>query len=88
MGSIPGSGRFPGQRHGNSFQYSCLGNPMDRGAWRATVCGVAKNPNMTEETLHAYPHNVYKRPGIALSKILTWIFPFCSSSLCHISSWG
>ena len=35
MGSIPGSGRSPGEGHGYSFQYSCLENPMDRGAWRA-----------------------------------------------------
>ena len=33
MGSIPGSGRFPGGRHGNMLQYSFLENPMDRGAW-------------------------------------------------------
>ena len=37
MGSIPGSGRSPGGRHGNLLQYFCLENPMDRGAWRATV---------------------------------------------------
>ena len=36
-GSIPGSGRFPGGGHGNLLQYFCLENPMDRGAWRATV---------------------------------------------------
>ena len=42
-GSIPGSGRSPGGGHGNPPQYSCLENPMDPGAWRATVCGVAKN---------------------------------------------
>ena len=35
-GSIPGSGRSPGGRHGNPLQYSCLENPMDRGAWWAT----------------------------------------------------
>ena len=35
VGSIPGSGRSPGGRHGNPLQYSCLENPMDRGAWRA-----------------------------------------------------
>ena len=34
-GSIPGSGRFPGGKHGNPLQDSCLENPMDRGAWRA-----------------------------------------------------
>ena len=32
--SVPGSGRYPGEGHGNSLQYYCLGNPMDRGAWR------------------------------------------------------
>ena len=42
-GSIPGSGRSPGGRHGNPLQYSCLENPMDRGAWWATVHGVAKS---------------------------------------------
>ena len=40
-GSIPESGRSPGEGNGNPFQYSCLGNPMDRGAWWATVRGVA-----------------------------------------------
>ena len=43
MGSIPGSGRSSGRRHGNPLQDSCLGNSMDRGAWRATVHGVTKS---------------------------------------------
>ena len=47
LGSIPGSGRFPGGGHSNPLQYSCLGNPRDRGAWRATVPGVAEL-DMTE----------------------------------------
>ena len=42
-GSIPGLGRSPGEGNGHSFQYSCLENPMDRGAWQATVHGVAKS---------------------------------------------
>ena len=42
LGSIPGLGRSPGEENGNPFQYSCLENPMDRGAWQATVHGVAK----------------------------------------------
>ena len=42
-GSIPGLGRSPGEGDGNPLQYSCLENPMDRGAWWATVHGVAKN---------------------------------------------
>ena len=41
--SIPGSGRSPGDRNGNPLQYSCLGNPMNRGPWQATVCGFTKN---------------------------------------------
>ena len=43
MGLIPGSGRSPGEVHGNPLQYSCLENPVDRGAWWATVHGVAKS---------------------------------------------
>ena len=43
MGSIPGLGTFPGVGSSNPFQYSCLENPMDRGAWRATVHGVTKS---------------------------------------------
>ena len=42
-GSIPGSGRSTGERNGNSLQYSCLENPIDGGAWWATVHGVAKS---------------------------------------------
>ena len=42
LGSIPGSGRSPGEGNGNPLQYSCLENPMDRGAWWATVHGVAE----------------------------------------------
>ena len=40
---IPGSGRSPGEGNGNPLPYSCLGNPMDRGAWQAIVHGVAKS---------------------------------------------
>ena len=43
MGSIPGLGRSPGEGNGNPLQSSCLGNPMDRGTWWATVHGVAKS---------------------------------------------
>ena len=40
MGLIPGLGRSPGEGNGNPLQYSCLENPMERGAWRATVHGI------------------------------------------------
>ena len=43
MSLIPRSGRSSGEGNGNPLQYFCLGNPMDRGAWRATVHGVAKS---------------------------------------------
>ena len=43
LGSIPGSGRYAEERNGNSFQYSCRENAMDRGAWQATFHGVAKS---------------------------------------------
>ena len=43
LGSVPGSGRFLGGRHGNLLQYSCLENLMDRGAWQAFVHGITKN---------------------------------------------
>ena len=43
VGSIPGSGRSQGGGYGNPLQYSCLENPMDRGAWQATVHGVAQS---------------------------------------------
>ena len=42
-GSIPGSGRSPGEGNGNLLQHSCLGNPRDRGAWKATVHSPAKS---------------------------------------------
>ena len=46
-GLIPGSGRSLGEGNGNPLQYSCLGNPMDRGAWQATIHRVAKESDTT-----------------------------------------
>ena len=50
VGLILRLGRFPRGRHGNPLQYSCLENPLDRGAWRATVHGAAEESDMTEAT--------------------------------------
>ena len=47
LGLIPRFGRVPGGGNGNPLQYSCLENPVDRGAWQATVHGVAKDSDMT-----------------------------------------
>ena len=44
---IPGSERFPGERNGNPLQYPCLEDPMDRGAWRATVHAVTEESDTT-----------------------------------------
>ena len=54
MGLIPGSGRFPGGGHGNPLQCSCLEKPIDRGAWWATVPGVAKSwTQLKQLSMHA-----------------------------------
>ena len=55
VGSIPGSGRFPGEGNGSPPWYSCLRNPMDRGAWWATVHGVAKELDTTERLNNKTP---------------------------------
>ena len=51
LGSSPGSGRSRGGGHSNSLQYSCLENPTDRGAWQATVHGIARNLTHTQHVL-------------------------------------
>ena len=54
-GSMPGSGRSPGERNDNPLQYSCLGNPMDRGTWGATVHRVTKSG--TQLNIHSHTRN-------------------------------
>ena len=55
-GSIPGLGRCRGEGNGSPLQYSCLGSPMDRGAWQATVHGVAKELDpMTKQQARRQP---------------------------------
>ena len=49
LGSIPGSGRYPGKRNNYPLQNSCLENPIDRGAWQATVPGVTKSQTLLGE---------------------------------------
>ena len=51
----PRLGRSPGEGHGNPLQYSCLGNPMDRGAWRATIHGVTKSQTQLKQCTHCSP---------------------------------
>ena len=52
LGSVPGSGRSPGEGNGNPLQYSCLENPMDREAWRAIVHGAAKSRTQLTNTFN------------------------------------
>jgi len=52
VGLIPGSGRSPGKVHGNSLQYSCLGSPMDRGAWRARSTGSQRVRHDRNDSAH------------------------------------
>ena len=56
-GLIPGLGRSPGGGHGNSFQYSCLGNPVDKGAWQAIVHRVTRSwTQLSDEHFHLHIH--------------------------------
>ena len=65
-GSIPGSGRSPGGGHDNPLQFSCLENPMDRGAWWATVHGVTKSPTWLKRLSTARSSNCSaKRPWVS-----------------------
>ena len=58
VGSIPGSGKSPEEGNGNQLQYSCLGNPMDRGVWQATVHGVTESD--TTEPLNNDKYEIYR----------------------------
>ena len=82
-GWIPGLGRSPGGRYGNPLQYSCLENPMDRGAWRAMVCRVEKNwTRLRWLSRHTYIKSctIWKRMVshvIRDSLLYHWMFHFC-----------
>ena len=58
LGSIPGLGRSPGEGNGNPLQYSCLENPMDRGAWWATVHGVVKSRTQLSNFTFTFIHKI------------------------------
>ena len=58
LGLIPGLGRSPGKGNGTPFQYSCLENPMNRGAWWATVFGVAKSWTRLSTLTHTHKPSV------------------------------
>ena len=65
LGSIPGSGRSSGEGHGNPLQYSCLENPMDGGAWQATVHGITRvEHNLTTKPNQTKYNNTWHWPGL------------------------
>ena len=74
---IPGSGRSPREGNGNPLQYSCPGNPMDRGAWWATVHGITKeldmtqqlNNNISDQSSQGEPSNMYFQAHNQISMI-------------------
>ena len=74
-GSILGLGRSPGGGNSNPLHYSCLGNPMDRGAWQATVLGVIKELDTTESS---YTQNFFY-------KLFCTVFLTFESYFCNVS---
>ena len=63
LGSIPGLGRSPGEGNGNPLQYSCLENPMDRGAWRTTVHRVAKSRTQLNDFTFTFTYLIKHHGG-------------------------
>ena len=70
LGLIPGSERSPGGGNGNLLQYSCLENPMDRGAWRATVHRIAESDSAEQLSRHACGF----RRQVFWMQTLAWVF--------------
>ena len=74
--SIPGLGRPPGEGNGNPLQYSCLGNPMDRGAWWATVHGVKKESDTTERLNNNWTQLSLHSCGLGQMQVEAFRAPF------------
>ena len=91
MGSIPGLGRSPAAGYGNPLQYSCLGNPTDRGAWQATVHGLTKESDLTSvQFSHSVvsdslrPHEPqHARLPCPSPTLRAWLVSCPSSQWCH-----
>ena len=79
LGSIPGSGRSPGEGNDNPLQYSCLENPVDGGAWGAIVHGVAKSRTRLSDFTHSVTHSCFPqfRQSICISSL-----QFCMEDWC------
>ena len=66
LGSIPGLGRSPGEGNGNALQYSCLENSIDKGAWQATVHGVAKSQTGLQQLTQGIINNITGGYGVLM----------------------
>ena len=74
-GSIPLLGRSPGGGNGNPLLYSCLGNPMDRGAWKATVPGVTKSQTRLSDFAFTFHFHALEKAMATHSSVLVWRIP-------------
>ena len=74
-GSIPGSGRSLGEGNGNPLQYSCLENPMDGGAWWATVHAVAKSQTRLSDLTFTFHFHALEKEMATPSSVLAWRIP-------------
>ena len=87
VGSIPGSVRSLREGNGIPFQYSCLENPMDGGAWRATVHGVAKSRTRLSNFAFTFHFQALEKEMATHSSVLAWRIPGTGSLVgCHL--WG
>ena len=75
QGSIPGLGRSSGEGNGNPLQYSCLENPMDRGAWWAAVHGVAKSRTQLSDFTFTFHFHALEKEMATHSSVLAWRIP-------------
>ena len=74
-GSIPGSGSFPEERNGNPLQYSFLENPMDGGAWKAAVHGVAEGRTQLRDFTFTFHFHALEKEMATHSSVLAWRIP-------------
>ena len=74
-GSIPRSGRYPGEGNGNPLQYSCLGNPMDTGTRWATAHGVAKSRTRLSDFTFTFHFSALEKEMATHSSVLAWRIP-------------
>ena len=75
VGSIPGSGRFPGEGNGNPVQYSCLEHPVGREAWGATAHRVAKSWTQLSDFTFTFHFHALEKEMATHSSVLAWRIP-------------